>query len=72
MTNREYIIEMIEEVLAKSDDEELADIFTEIIGFPMACKLCLHDDEDENAKCNCTHYISKWLQSENTSKQYSW
>ena len=70
MTNREYAIKIINEVLEQSDDEKLADIFAEIVGFPDVCYLCLYDDEDGD--CDCTHYISKWIQSEDTSRQYTW
>ena len=69
MTNREYIIKIINEVLEQSDDERLADIFADVVGFPRACGACelyLHD-EDDNSRCDCTHYISKVLQSKDTS-----
>lgn len=69
MTNREYIIKIINDVLEQSDDEKLGDIFADVVGFPRACEACelyLHD-EDENSKCDCTHYISKFLQSKDTS-----
>lgn len=68
MTNREYIIKKINEVLEQADNEKLADLFTEIIGFPEACWSCSYNDGDGN--CDCTYYISKWIQSEDTSKQY--
>ena len=53
------------------DDEisQLADIFADVVGFPRACGACelyLHD-EDENSRCDCTHYLSKFLQSKDTS-----
>lgn len=69
MTNREYIIKIINEVLEQSDDKKLAVIFADVVGFPRACGACelyLHD-EDENSRCDCTHYISKFLQSKDTS-----
>ena len=69
MTNREYIIKIINEALEQSDDEKLADIFADVVGFPRACGACelyLHD-EYENSWCDCTHYISKFLQSKDTS-----
>lgn len=69
MTNREYIIKIINEVLEQSDDKKLADIFADVVGFPRACGACelyLHD-EDENSRCDWTHYISKFLQSKDTS-----
>ena len=67
MTNREYVIRIINDVLEQSDDEKLADIFADVVGFPRACGACelyLHDDEDENSRCD---YISKFLQSKDTS-----
>ena len=70
MTNREYLIKIINDVLEQSDDKKLADIFTDVVGFPRACGACelyLHDDEYENSWCDCTHYISKFLQSKDTS-----
>lgn len=67
MTNREYILETINEILEKSDDEKLADVFIKLVGIPTICDLCPHD-EDETCECNCTYYISKLLQSEDTSK----
>lgn len=70
MTNREYIIKIINEVLEQSDDEKLANIFADVVGFPRACGVCelyLHDDGDETSRCDCTHYISKFLQSKDTS-----
>lgn len=68
MTNREYVIKIINDVLEQSDDEKLADIFADVVGFPRACGACelyLHD-EDENSRCDCTQYISKFLQSKDT------
>ena len=69
MTNREYIIKKINEVLEQSDNEKLADLYTEIIGFPEACWVC-PNNEDENSSCDCTRYMNEWIQSEDTSKQY--
>lgn len=69
MTNREYVIKIINDVLEQSDDKKLADIFADVVGFPRvcgACELYLHD-EDETSRCDCTHYISKFLQSKDTS-----
>ena len=69
MTNREYVIKIINDVLEQSDDKKLADIFADVVGFPRACGACelyLHD-EDYNSRCDCTQYISKFLQSKDTS-----
>ena len=41
MTNREYAIKKINEVLEQVDDTRLADIIIEVVGFPMACEWCL-------------------------------
>ena len=67
MTNREYAIKKINEVLEQVDDARLADIFIEVIQFPDACEWCT-DDSDI---CDCTRGITGWLQSEDTSRQYS-
>lgn len=66
MTNREYAIKKINEVLEQVDDTRLADIFIEVIQFPDACEWCT-DDSDI---CDCTYGIRKWLQLDDTSKQY--
>lgn len=67
MTNREYAIKKINGVLERVDDTRLAEIIIEVMGLK-ACKMCLDDDADDEA--DCTRGIRKWLQSENTSKQY--
>ena len=38
MTNREYAIKKINEVLELVDDTRLAEILIEVVGFPMACE----------------------------------
>lgn len=68
MTNREYAIKKINEVLEQVDDTRLADIFIEVVGFPMACEWCL--DDEIFGECDCTYGIRKWLQSKDTSRQY--
>lgn len=72
MTNREYILDTINEILEKSDDEKLADVFVKLVGVPTICALCPHDNEDKTGECNCTYYISKLLQSKDTFKQCPW
>lgn len=62
MTNREYAIKKINEVLERVDDTRLADIIIEVIQFPGACEYCA------NEYC-CTQGIKKWLQSKDTSRQ---
>ena len=64
MTNREYAIKKINGVLGRVDDTRLAEIIIEVMGLK-ACKMCLDDDE-----ADCTRGIRKWLQSEDTSRQY--
>lgn len=66
MTNREYAIKKINEVLERVDDTRLADIFIEVVQLPEACAWCT-DDSDI---CDCTRGITGWLQSEDTSRQY--
>lgn len=67
MTNREYAIKKINEVLEQVDDTRLADIIIEVIQFPGACEWCLDDDADDEA--DCTRGIRKWLQLDDTSRQ---
>ena len=66
MTNREYAIKKINEVLKEADNTELADIFIEVIKFPRVCRWCM-----SKTCASCNEYITKWLQSEDTSRQYS-
>ena len=66
MTNREYAIKKINEVLEQVDDTRLADIIIEFIQFPDACKYCANEFDE----CCCTQGIKKWLQSKYTSRQY--
>ena len=68
MTNREYAIKKINEVLEQVDDTRLADIFIEVVGFPGACEWCL--DGEIFGESDCTYGIRKWLQLDDTSKQY--
>lgn len=49
MTNREYAIKKINEVLERIDDTMLADIFIELMQFPEACKYCANEYDE----CNC-------------------
>ena len=66
MTNREYAIKKINEVLEQVDDTRLADIFIEVVQLPDVCEWCT----DDNDICDCTRGIAGWLQSEGTSRQY--
>lgn len=66
MTNREYAIKKINEVLEQVDDTRLADIFLEVVQFPKACEWCTN----ESGEADCTRYIREWLQSKDTSRQY--
>ena len=68
MTNREYAIKKINEVLEQVDDTRLADIIIEVIQFPGACEWCL--DGEIFGECDCTYGIRKWLQSDDTLRQY--
>lgn len=65
MTNREYAIKKINEVLEQVDDTRLADIIIEVIQFPGACEYCASEYDE----CGCTQGIKKWLQSKDTSRQ---
>ena len=67
MTNREYAIKKINEVLEQVDDTRLAEILIEVVGFPMACEWCL--DGAIFGERDCTYGIRKWLQSKDTSRQ---
>ena len=67
MTNREYAIKKINEVLELVDDTRLAEILIEVVGFPMACEWCL--DDEIFGERDCTYGIRKWLQSKDTSRQ---
>ena len=53
MTNREYAIKKINEVLEQVDDTRLADIIIEFIQFPDACKYCANEFDE----CCCTQGI---------------
>ena len=66
MTNREYAIKKINEVLEQVDDTRLADIIIEVIQFPGACEYCGNEFDE----CGCTQGIKKWLQLKDTSRQY--
>lgn len=68
MTNREYAIKKINEVLGQVDDMRIAEILIEVVGTPKVCRWCLDDDSLDES--NCTQGVRKWLQSEDTSKQY--
>ena len=68
MTNREYAIKKINEVLEQVDDTRLAEILIEVVGFPTACEWCL--DGEIFGERDCTYGIRKWLQLDDTSKQY--
>ena len=68
MTNREYAIKKINEVLEQVDDTRLADIFIEVIQFPGACEWCL--DGEIFGECDCTYGVRKWLQSKDTLRQH--
>ena len=65
MTNREYAIKKINEVLEQVDDTRLADIIIEVIQLPGACEYCANIF----GECDCTYGIRKWLQLDDTSKQ---
>ena len=65
MTNREYAIKNINEVLEQVDDTRLADLIIEFIQFLDACKYCANEFDE----CGCTQGIKKWLQSKDTSRQ---
>ena len=67
MTNREYAIKKINEVLELVDDTRLEEILIEAVGFPMACELCL--DGEIFGERDCTYGIRKWLQLDDTSRQ---
>ena len=67
MTNRERAIKKINEVLEQVDDTRLADIFIEVVGFPMACEWCL--DGEIFGERDCTYGVRKWLQWDDTSRQ---
>lgn len=60
MTNREFAIKRINEVLEQADNTRLADIFLEAVQFPETCMFCA----DESGKCNCTRGIRQWLEQE--------
>ena len=66
MTNREYAIKKINEILERVDDTRLADIFIELMQFSEACKYCANEYDE----CNCLQGVKKWLQSKDTSRQY--
>ena len=66
MTNREYAIKKINEVLEQVDDTRLADIFIEVVQLLDACEWCT----DASDICDYTRGITGWLQSEGTSRQY--
>ena len=68
MTNREYAIKKINEVLEQVDDTRLAEILIEVVGFPMACELCL--EAEIFGDRDCSSGVRKWLQLDDTSKQY--
>ena len=68
MTNREYAIKKINEVIEQVDDTRLAEILIEVVGFPMACEWCL--DGEISGERDCTYDVRKWLQWDDTSKQY--
>lgn len=70
MNNRDFAISMINENLVLTCDEKLADVFCAMVGVPKVCEFCPHDNETPSAVCDCTKYITKWLQSKDTSKQY--
>ena len=67
MTNREYAIKKINEVIEQVDDTRLAEILIEVVGFPMACEWCL--DGEIFGESDCTYGIRKWLQLDDTSRQ---
>ena len=67
MTNREYAIKKINEVLEQVDDTRLAEILIEVVGFPMACEWCI--DGEILGESDCTYGIRKWLQSKDTLRQ---
>lgn len=46
MTNREYAIKKINEVLEQVDDTRLADIIIEVIQFPGACEYCANEYDE--------------------------
>lgn len=69
MTNREYAIKKINEALKRVDDTRLAEIIIEVMG-AKACEMCIDGDCTSEYDNTCTHGIRKWLQSEDTSKQY--
>ena len=66
MTNREYAIKKINEVLELVDDSRLAEILIEVVGFPMACEWCLEGEIFGERECAAG--IRKWLQWDDTSK----
>lgn len=67
MTNREYSIKKINEVLEQVDDTRLADIIIKVIQFPGACEWCL--DGEIFGESDCTDGIRKWLQLDDTSNE---
>ena len=84
MTNREYAIKKINKVLKRVDDTRLAEIIIEVMSAPIVCEWCRddkifddecewnrnNDDDELFSERDCTRGIRKWLQSEDTSKQY--
>ena len=69
MTNREYAIKKINEVLGEVDDTRLAEIIIEVMDLK-ACKMCIDGDCTSEYEDTCAEGIRKWLQSEDTSRQY--
>ena len=68
MTNREYAIKKTNEDPEMVHDTRLAEILIEVVGFPMDCEWCL--DGEIFGERDCTYGIRKWLQLDDTSKQY--
>ena len=68
MTNREFTIKAINEAMEQADNDTLANILIEVMKYPDICEWC---DDNVIPSCTgkCTEQISKWLQSEDTSKQ---
>ena len=62
MTNREYAIKKINEFLEQVDDTRLAEILIEVVGFPMACELCL--DGEIFGERDCFTGFSAWGERE--------
>ena len=65
MTNREYAIKKINEVLEQVDDTRLADIIIEVIQFPDAC-----EGADEASCSNRKQLTYFCVQSETLSDKF--